>query len=363
MVCVNCGIDLRSGKKLKMQRPEPKSDFDPLPYIKVGAICLALWGCYAGYQAYKGSSGNGGSSSSSVAKNDITDKGLREAASDYRHQILRGSSTTSWTDNDFYYLLKATKELAGEKRGNEFLQDFAVWEEMMSGNSMPSGFTPTRMMNGDESHFNSMLSGIILNPGNRLPWTPADHLLDQAFNVMKRMTELGWRKPDTANTANVAAQNNQTSQPNTTSQTDRYYEKNGGFSYMPPAEWGLKRYKGQKYLSLAKRTPDGFTCSISFYDSKVIDSWENTKKGWIAEMQQTYPNLTVKSIGERETTDGALVIKYVSEIPGKDGRNYLLDYLVRQGNVQFSIMLQSLVAYGPGIEAEVDDCVKSFRFE
>jgi len=63
VICVHCGIDLRTGKKLRMMTPKAKSNFDfnIAPFLQLIVFCGIIWGCYAGYHAYTGSTQKAGS--------------------------------------------------------------------------------------------------------------------------------------------------------------------------------------------------------------------------------------------------------------------------------------------------------------
>ena len=130
-ICVHCGTDLRTGKKLRMMTPKAKSNFDfnIAPFLKFVVFCVIIWGCYAGYQAYKGSTSNGASSSTIVFSNTAEDDKLY----DYVKAKMSLTSDIGERKNliDSYMLKYPVGKHSGEMKAlaeqNE--QSIAQWKE------------------------------------------------------------------------------------------------------------------------------------------------------------------------------------------------------------------------------------------
>ncbi len=75
---------------------------------------------------------------------------------------------------------------------------------------------------------------------------------------------------------------------------ERYYERDGGFSYVPPAGWQPFEIGGLKFKSFAApRAVDDFTANIVFTDDRFSGSLERYIEVNLAQLTRLYPDLEV----------------------------------------------------------------------
>ena len=78
---------------------------------------------------------------------------------------------------------------------------------------------------------------------------------------------------------------------------ERYYEPEGGFSYIIPDGWEIFEIPGLKYLGLTESNPKGlFPSNVVFADERYDGSLEDYVDLTLINVKQVYPNLEVMNI-------------------------------------------------------------------
>lgn len=94
---------------------------------------------------------------------------------------------------------------------------------------------------------------------------------------------------------------------------ERYYEKEGGFSYIIPDGWEIFEIPGLKYLGLTESNPKGvFPSNIVFADERYDGSLENYVDEALNLVKQVNPNLEVMSVDQVDTDSGIRGISVVT---------------------------------------------------
>ena len=86
---------------------------------------------------------------------------------------------------------------------------------------------------------------------------------------------------------------------------ERYYEPEGGFSYIIPDGWEIFEIPGLKYLGLTESNPKGlFPSNVVFADERYDGSLEDYVELTLINVKQVYPNLEVMNIDKVDTDSG-----------------------------------------------------------
>ncbi|HPR34875.1 MAG TPA: hypothetical protein PKY64_04315 [Anaerolineaceae bacterium] len=86
---------------------------------------------------------------------------------------------------------------------------------------------------------------------------------------------------------------------------ERYYEPEGGFSYIIPDGWEIFEIPGLKYLGLTESNPKGlFPSNVVFADERYDGSLEDYVDLTLINVKQVYPNLEVMNIDKVDTDSG-----------------------------------------------------------
>jgi len=86
---------------------------------------------------------------------------------------------------------------------------------------------------------------------------------------------------------------------------ERYYEKEGGFSYIIPDGWEIFEIPGLKYFGLTESNPKGlFPSNVAFADEKFSGLLEDYVDSAINLYKQVMPKLEVMNIDRVDTDSG-----------------------------------------------------------
>lgn len=93
---------------------------------------------------------------------------------------------------------------------------------------------------------------------------------------------------------------------------ERYYEPEGGFSYIIPDGWEIFEIPGLKYLGLTESNPKGlFPSNVVFADERYDGSLEDYVDLALTNVQQIYPDMEILSIDKVDTDSGISGISVV----------------------------------------------------
>ena len=93
---------------------------------------------------------------------------------------------------------------------------------------------------------------------------------------------------------------------------ERYYEPEGGFSYIIPDGWEIFEIPGLKYLGLTESNPKGlFPSNVVFADERYDGSLEDYVDLALTNVQQIYPDMEILSIDKVDTDSGIRGISVV----------------------------------------------------
>lgn len=94
---------------------------------------------------------------------------------------------------------------------------------------------------------------------------------------------------------------------------ERYYEKEGGFSYIIPDGWEIFEIPGLKYLGLTESNPKGlFPSNVVFADERYDGLLKDYVDLALTNIQQIYPDMEILSIDKVDTDSGISGISVVA---------------------------------------------------
>lgn len=135
-------------------------------------------------------------------------------------------------------------------------------------------------------------------------------------------------------------------------QGERYYEPEGGFSYIIPDGWEIFEIPGLKYLGLTESNPKGlFPSNVVFADERYDGSLEDYVDLALTNVQQIYPDMEILSIDKVDTDSGISGISVVAT-------NEVNSLQIVQVLFMFDIGEKILVmTYTSGIDEDTDNII------
>ncbi len=147
------------------------------------------------------------------------------------------------------------------------------------------------------------------------------------------------------------------------SENARHYEKEGGFSYIPPIGWKIIEIPGYKYKFAAGTPIKGFTPNINIADSVYEGSMENYIKSSILMMKQNMVKFKLVTEEPFLTKNGLKSARIIVENE-QDGRLLKqIFYIFPHKNRTYLATCTLPASVGNKLDLTLDSCMKTFRFE
>ena len=144
---------------------------------------------------------------------------------------------------------------------------------------------------------------------------------------------------------------------------NRHYEKEGGFSYVPPEGWKMSEYPGLKYRIHLGAFEDNFAPNINVVDEEYDGSLESYVDANIETMRNFIEGFKLVEREPFVTNEGARSIKLTVE--GEHYQRLLTQYfyLFDGGEKKYIVTCSALADNAGNFEPLFDKCVKTFRIE
>jgi hypothetical protein len=139
------------------------------------------------------------------------------------------------------------------------------------------------------------------------------------------------------------------------------YEKEGGFSYDPPAGWQIVEFPGYKYRISRGPTQNDFAPNINVVDEKFSGPLSAYVDANVETLQKLFKNLTILQRESFTTTSGSAGFKLVTknEPFGQTLRQTF--YFFANGNRKYVVTCSALAEGGETLDAIFQESIRTFR--
>jgi hypothetical protein len=144
---------------------------------------------------------------------------------------------------------------------------------------------------------------------------------------------------------------------------NRHYEKEGGFSYVPPEGWEMSEYPGMKYKIFRGPMENQFAPNINVIDEKLDGSLKTYVDANIEAMRDFVEGFNLVEREEIVTNEGARSIKLT--VDGEHYQRQLRQYFCffDAGERKYIVTCSALAENAEKYEPLFDKSVKTFRIE
>ena len=146
-------------------------------------------------------------------------------------------------------------------------------------------------------------------------------------------------------------------------EANRVFEREGGFSYVPPAGWKVQRASSFKYQIVIGPASNGFTPNMNFLieDSNMpFQEYVDLSK---ANIPKLLPNSVVKSSAAFDLKSGSSAAKIIWDTNINQNNIRINSYLVDGKTRKFVITCGRALTQPTSIDVECDQAASSFRIE
>ncbi|MHC4600358.1 MAG: hypothetical protein ACYS47_15280 [Planctomycetota bacterium] len=141
----------------------------------------------------------------------------------------------------------------------------------------------------------------------------------------------------------------------------RLYEKDGGFSYDPPANWEIGEFPGLKYRIARGPTTMGFTANINVIDEKFSGTLVEYVDINLTNMKQVIPSLELLKREDFRTADGRPAIRTITETVQHTRRLRQTAYFFGKGKRKYVVTCSALADGGEALDEVFESSMKTFR--
>lgn len=147
--------------------------------------------------------------------------------------------------------------------------------------------------------------------------------------------------------------------------SERIYEKEGGFSYVPPERWRVREFPGLEYKVAGGIRSDRFTPNINVVDVPYggpLD--EEFVEANIETMRRIFHGFRIVAWDDFRTDEGEHGIRLVTEQRIADGTKLRqTQYLFDGGSRKIVVTCSRLADKQQAVDAACDESMKTFRIE
>ncbi|HYT94101.1 MAG TPA: hypothetical protein VEL76_35625 [Gemmataceae bacterium] len=141
----------------------------------------------------------------------------------------------------------------------------------------------------------------------------------------------------------------------------RHYEKDGGFSYVPPSGWKIIDFGGLKYKAVVGPAKDGFAVNLNCVEEAFTGTVEAYTEGSLATLPKVFPTFRLLRREKFKTDKGLEGMKLIFETDQQGRRLRQCGYFLPMNNKMLVITGSALAQGGEGFDAVFDGAVKTFR--
>lgn len=180
---------------------------------------------------------------------------------------------------------------------------------------------------------------------------PNDHSGEQRADITQAAPETG--SEDTASEEETQS----------TGESERLTEEEGGFSFVPPEGWEIIEIPGFKYRAAAGPSSDGFAPNINVVDEQFGRSLEEYAEANITVAEQVFEGFRLLSEEDFETDDGESAVRIAAENVQQGDRLRQTYYLFAAGGTKFLATCSRLADGQEEVDAACDESMKTFQAE
>jgi hypothetical protein len=182
------------------------------------------------------------------------------------------------------------------------------------------------------------------------------------FLILNTMVDNGAISLGANNPIKAQATSTQSSS-NVTDAGERYFETEGGFSYIAPSGWRIMEYPGLKYKISIGTPVDNFAPNFNVVDENFISSLESYVTANLETLKTILADLKVISQEDFKTDDGKNAIKVTVEDTQSERHLRQVFYFFAAGDTKFVITYTRLSTTSNESDILVDESMKTFRVE
>jgi hypothetical protein len=146
-------------------------------------------------------------------------------------------------------------------------------------------------------------------------------------------------------------------------EANRVYEREGGFSYVPPAGWKVQNSKSLKYQIVTGPVSNGFTANMNFQIEETNMPFKDYADLSRNNISKLVAGAVVKSSNAFEIKSGPSAMKIVWQANINQNNVHINSYLVDGKTQKFVITCARAVVQAASIDLECDQAARSFRIE
>jgi hypothetical protein len=147
------------------------------------------------------------------------------------------------------------------------------------------------------------------------------------------------------------------------SKADRYYEEEGGFSYIPPDGWTIKEVPGNKYKFVFGPLTGNYSPNINFIPEDYSGSIDRYVDDSLKSLNQIFKDAKIISKTTFITDSGNSGFKIIIDNKFNDLLLQQTLFLIDGGNKKFAITYSRLRDKGKEFDSKVDMTARSFQYD
>lgn len=144
---------------------------------------------------------------------------------------------------------------------------------------------------------------------------------------------------------------------------NRYFEINGGFSYIPPKGWIIQKADFSPYQVVYGERVAGFWTNISFVTEISSMSLEEYTQDYSQKMSSMFTAFAIEKEEIFKTKQGLSGKKIVSNAKNGDVQMRLVQYIFLDGNIKLNVTCSAHPNVKAKFDRYFDDMIKSLEFE
>lgn len=143
----------------------------------------------------------------------------------------------------------------------------------------------------------------------------------------------------------------------------RYFESEGGYSFVPPRGWEMRTMPNLRYQAAIGPPARGFAPNINILDEVAKVSLDEYVKSNLVQLKTLFPKHRVLTQDTTRTDDGleARRVVFANELNGTHLRQTA--YFLERGTTKFVVTCSVPATDGEDYDDVFEKCLKTFRFE
>jgi hypothetical protein len=143
----------------------------------------------------------------------------------------------------------------------------------------------------------------------------------------------------------------------------RVFEREGGFSYVPPVSWKVQSSKSFKYQVVLGPGNNGFAANVNFQIEENNAPFKLYLEASKTSIPKFFPSAVLKSINPFEIRSGSDAAKIDWEVNLNQRNLHINSYAIDGKALKFVITCTRLTTQPAAIDLECDQTARSFRIE